>query len=89
MGGHLDVHSPSVPLIAGRHVGGGIAASDAADLGLPGVHRSLELVDASTGFCEALVGDRAAAVDGGDEAVGDGSCSVGEGVILHVEEGRS
>ena len=85
----MDVHLPSVPLVAGRHVGVGVVVSDVVDFGLPCVHRPLELVDASSGLRKALVGDRAAAVDCRDEAVGDGSCGVIEGVVLHAEEGRS
>jgi len=38
---------------------------------------------------EALVGNCAAALDRRDEAMSDGSCGVGEGVVLHAEEGRS
>ena len=89
MRGHLDVHSPSVPFVASWHIRGGIAASNATDFGLPCVYRSLELVDTASGLCEALVGDCAAALDCRDEAVSDGSYGVGEGVVLHAEEGRS
>ena len=85
----MDVHSSSVSFEAGWHFGGGVVVSDAADFGLPCMYRSLELVDAASGFCEALVGDCGTALDCRDEAVSDGSCGVGEGVILHAEDGRS
>ncbi len=89
MGGHLDVDSSPVSLVVGWHVGGGVAVSDTAYLGFSCVDRSLQLVDPASGFGEALVGDSAAAVNGGDEAVGDSARGVCEGTVLHAEEGRS
>ena len=85
----MDVHSPSVTFIVGRHFGGGVVVSDAADFSFPCVHHPLELVDPSPGLCEALVRGGASTLDRCEEAVGDGSCCVGEGVVLHAEEGRS
>ncbi len=89
MGGHLDVHLSSVLLVVGQHLGGVVGASDVLDFGFPGVYCPVELVDASVGFGEALVGDGAALLDRRDEAMGDGSGCVGEVVVLHAEEGRS
>ncbi len=89
MGGDLDVDSSSISLVVGRHVGGGVAVSDTAYLGFSCVDRSLQLVDPASGFGEALVGDSAAAVNGGNEAMGNGARGICEGTVLHAEEGRS
>ena len=85
----MDVHSPSVSLVPGRHVGGGIVVLNASDFGLSCVDCALELVNAPSGLRKSLVGGCASAVDGRNEAVGDGVGCVSEGVVLHAEEGRS
>ena len=85
----MDVHSSPVSLIVGRHLGGSAGNPDAADFGFPGMHCSLEVVDAASGFGKMLVGNGAASPDCRDEAVCDGSHGVGEVVVLHVEEGLS
>ena len=85
----MDIDSSPVSLESGGYLDVGVVASDVADFGFPRMYRSLELVDPSPGLCEALVSDGASAVDRRNEAVSDGSCRVGEGVVLHVEEGRS
>ena len=85
----MDVHPSSVSFVASWYFGGGVVDSDAADFGFPCMYCSLELVDAASGFHEALVGDCAAALNRHDETVSDGSCGVSEGVVLHAEDGRS
>ena len=85
----MDVHLSSVLLVVGQHLGGVVGASDVLDFGFPGVYCPVELVDASAGFGDTLVGDGAASPDCRDEAVCNGSCCVSEVVVLHVEEGLS
>ena len=85
----MNVHSSSVLLEAGQHLGGFVGALDVMYFGFSSVNCSVELVDAASGFGEALVSDGAALLDCRDEAVGDGPCCVGEVVVLHAEEGRS
>ena len=66
-----------------------MAVPDAAYFGLSCVYCPLQLVDMASGLGEALVSDRASALDRRDEAMSDGSGRVGERVVLHAEEGRS
>ena len=89
VGGYLDVHPSSVVLEFGWHFGVSVAVSKAADLTFVGVYCPGELVDAAAGFGEPLVGDGCALLYCRDEAICDGMCSVGEIVVLHVEDGFS
>src|SRR6266851_9226990 len=89
VGGHLDVHSSTIVLKVGWHFGVPIPIADAADFSLTGVDGAGELVDASSSFSEALVGDGGASPYGGDEAMCNGVCCVGEVVVLQAEEGLS
>ena len=57
VGGHLDVHSSTVALKVGRHVGVPVVVSDAADFGLAGMYRSGELVNVVSGLAKVLVGE--------------------------------
>ncbi len=89
VGGHLNVHSSSVPLEVGRHLGVVVTVSDTTDLSFSGMHGSIELVDSASGLAKVLVGDGGASLDGQDEAICDGPRCVGEVVVFHVEEGLS
>src|SRR5216683_1882159 len=78
MGGHLNVHLPSVSLKVGQHLRVPVGIADVADFGFLSVHCSVEPVDVAPGFGEALVGDGGASSDCRDEAVCHGPCCVGE-----------
>ncbi len=89
MGGHLDVHSPTIVLEARWHLGVSVPVVDVADFSLVGVDSAGELVDASLSLGEVLVGDGGMLSYGGDEAVRNGARCVSEVVVLHAEEGLS
>jgi len=89
VGGHLDVHSPTIVFEVGWHLGVPVAVLDMPDFCFTGMYCSSELVDVASGLAEALVGDGSASSYRRDEAVGDGACCVGKVAVLHAEEGLS
>ncbi len=90
VGGHLDVHLPSIALKIGGHIDIAQSVPEVADFSFAGVHHSCKLVNVVVGFGEPLVSDCYASMHCGDEAVCDGVCGVIEVItVLHVEEGLS
>ncbi len=88
LAGHLNIHSPSIPLKCWWHVDVSSPGLEVAYFSLLLLDDADKLIDVAASLFKVLLGNGGLVTYGGGKPIGDGVCGSSEVIILiHTEDG--